>query len=228
MHVGSGGVSARVCRDREAPRSDRQAPRQMSPGRRLTATSSSLILPRSLPAATGLGSRRAGVTPGIAVKRQWSLYVGRDALVGEIKEEVAAAGRRRGTFAGKGIAAQRSTHLRPRLKGSERFRLATWTEGEPFCPQKRPGFPGLSVRINVSWLAEAGGRTGVQQLAGEGWLACGTRCRTQCAAVPFASILLVWYSARPMRLIRPSCCSSHQAWSSSVSFNCTSSMSRLT
>lgn len=42
------------------------------------------------------------------------------------------------------------------------------------------------------------------------------------------SIFEVWYSAMPMRLIRPSCCSSHQAWSSSVSRNCASSTSRLT
>lgn len=42
------------------------------------------------------------------------------------------------------------------------------------------------------------------------------------------SIFEVWYSAMPRRLIRPSCCSSHQAWSSSVSCNCLSSTSRLT
>lgn len=50
----------------------------------------------------------------------------------------------------------------------------------------------------------------------------------QCAATPLASILLAWYSSSPMRLIRPSCCSSHQAWSSSVSRNCAIRMSRLT
>jgi len=38
-----------------------------------------------------------------------SLALGRDALVGEIKEEGSAAGRRRGTFAGKGIVAQSPT-----------------------------------------------------------------------------------------------------------------------
>ncbi len=54
--------------------------------------------------------------------------------------------------------------------------------------------------------------------------------RTDQASLPDTcpSIFEVWYSAMPMRLIRPSCCSSHQAWSSSVSRNCASSTSRLT
>ncbi|WP_369350167.1 hypothetical protein, partial [Stenotrophomonas sp. JAG2] len=43
-----------------------------------------------------------------------SRALGRDALVGEIKEEVAAAGRRRGTFAGKGIATHVSRPLAPK------------------------------------------------------------------------------------------------------------------
>ena len=46
------------------PRSDRQAPRQMSPGRRLPATASSLILPRGLPTATGLACGARAATQG--------------------------------------------------------------------------------------------------------------------------------------------------------------------
>ena len=49
--------------------------------------------------------RAPKIGPGAG--RQCSVHVGRDALVGEIKEEGAAAGRPRGTFAGKGIAPQR-------------------------------------------------------------------------------------------------------------------------
>ena len=55
----------------------------------------------------------------------------------------------------------------------------------------------------------------------------GHSSRHQCAAVPLALSLLVWYSSRPIRLIRPNCCSSHQAWSSSVSRSCAIRMSRL-
>ncbi len=63
------------------------------------------------------------------MQRQWSGHVGRDALVGEIKEEGAAPGRSRGTFAGKGIAPQRPTtapHLDlPSLRFSRLAGVAT-------------------------------------------------------------------------------------------------------
>ena len=99
------------------PRSDRQAPRQMSPGRRLTATASSLILPRSLPTATGLACGARAATQGF--QRGASGLDTRGAM------PLWAKSRRRGRpqagtggVADKGIAPQRPTHRPPRLRTS--------------------------------------------------------------------------------------------------------------
>ncbi|MGE8209852.1 MAG: hypothetical protein ACN6RH_10060, partial [Stenotrophomonas rhizophila] len=68
------------------------------------------------------------------------------ALGGEIKEEVAAAGRRRGTFAGKGTGPQRPTRRRLRLE-SVKAHFFTWKASSTFLlaplmgeePKKKPG-----------------------------------------------------------------------------------------
>jgi len=73
-----------------------------------------LYFARDLPAATGLGLRLAGKS-GRHGATPVDRAPGRHALGGEVKEEVSAAGRRRGTFAGKGVAPRRSIHRQPRL-----------------------------------------------------------------------------------------------------------------
>ena len=66
---------------------------------------------RGGPAAAGK-QRDARLFRGLWVG--WALAP--HAIGGEIEEEVAAAGRRRGTFAGKGMGARRPTRRRLRLK----------------------------------------------------------------------------------------------------------------
>ncbi len=90
---GSGSVSAWISREREGPRNDRQAPRQLSLGRRLTATASSLILPRRLPAATRLRVRYAPENPSASEGASGLDTLARNALVGEIKEGAVAVRR---------------------------------------------------------------------------------------------------------------------------------------
>ncbi len=68
---------------------------------------------------TAIPQCSAGRWPAPATRQQ-SRHVGRDALVGELKEEATAAGRRRGTFAGKGIVAQRPTIRPPRMDADQK------------------------------------------------------------------------------------------------------------
>ncbi len=95
----------RDCCGREGPVAAGRPLAQMSPG----LAASSFILPRSLPAATGLA---CGTEAEARIFWCWSVgwALGPHALGGEIKEEAAAAGRCRGTFAGKGMGSQCPTH----------------------------------------------------------------------------------------------------------------------
>ena len=71
----------------------------------------------------------------------------------QIKGEVAAAGRRRRTFAGKGMGAQRPTHRPLRLESvKERFCLpCTWAKKLDFCAVG-PGWCVHPVQPPMGWL----------------------------------------------------------------------------
>ena len=89
----------------------------MSPGIRLVAAASSLILPNGLPAAAGPGLRSERLTLCCRPPPEF-VEAGTDTLWGEIKEEVTATGRRRGTFARQGVRARppNNPQLLPKTK----------------------------------------------------------------------------------------------------------------
>src|SRR3546814_16931263 len=92
--------------------------------------------PRGLPAASGCGSQtcRKARLPAFVCGLPHKLDAVANALGGEIKEEASAAGRRRGTFAPKGIR-----NRRPRQR-TQRASLARET-----C-KKKPA-PGQGVEV---------------------------------------------------------------------------------
>jgi len=71
-----------------------------------------LYFARSLPSATGQVFRHAQAKPK-HVATPVDRVPGRHTLGGEVKEEVSAYGRRRGTFAGKGVPPRHSIHRQP-------------------------------------------------------------------------------------------------------------------
>ena len=94
------------------PRRSRQVPMQMSPGVGLRPPPPPLLCQ----GPTGRdGARLAVRKKRIARCKAGGASVGPPCPCGEVKEEGAAAGRRRGTFAGKGMAAPHSPHRQPRL-----------------------------------------------------------------------------------------------------------------
>src|SRR3546814_13100053 len=103
----------------------------MSSGARLRRTPPPLFRPEGLQVAPGVGSqacRKSRAARLSLVGRGARLNVGANVLGGTIKEEASAAGRRRGTFAPKGI----------------RTRAHPFADAPPFPPPACPPVPSLT------------------------------------------------------------------------------------